>query len=107
VGAAVDEQGCQAHWETLWTGFRVEFVCDLCARIGGDDLPEELGGGAAAGAAQHVRPPLTINMFRIGHIGCVGGPLKWSTGCNRGFWRNRCHRRTSSTERLASPRTGS
>ena len=30
--------------------------CAVCARIGGDDLPEELGGAAAAAPAEHVQP---------------------------------------------------
>ena len=55
VGAAVDEQGCHAHWQTLATGFGSEVVGGLCARIGGDDSPEKLRGGAATAAARHVQ----------------------------------------------------
>jgi hypothetical protein len=48
VGAAVDKQGWHACWQTVSTGFGGEFVCGLWARIGGDDLPEELGGTCSA-----------------------------------------------------------
>jgi hypothetical protein len=32
VGAAVDEQGCHAHWQTLATGFGSDVVGGLCSR---------------------------------------------------------------------------
>jgi hypothetical protein len=44
VGAAVDKQLSHLRWQTFSTGFGGEVVCGLCARIGGDDLPEQLGG---------------------------------------------------------------
>ena len=56
VGATVDEQLSHARWQALSTDFGGEFVCGLCARIGGDDLPEGLGGAAAAAPAEHVQP---------------------------------------------------
>ena len=49
VGATVDEQLSHARWQALSTDFGGEFVCGLCARIGGDDLPEGLGGAADRG----------------------------------------------------------
>jgi hypothetical protein len=58
------------RWQALSTGFDGEVVvCGLCGRTGGDDVPEELGGAAAAGAAQHVEPVGTgVAVFgRLGH----------------------------------------
>jgi hypothetical protein len=36
VGAAVDTQLSHTRWQAFSTGFGGEFVCGLCAHIGGD-----------------------------------------------------------------------